>query len=559
VNDFVYFQPEQYYIDLYDLITIHRTLDVVDIFQKTYPEMLKDTRNTETPAQTRNHLNRMLYDQLFYVLTERYEKKKDTIAEWVEKDRREQDRYDNTSVPQNIRCKCGTLMHTTFKDLYTGSRSTFQKMLFFFECPNCKKRRGIFEDGKAWVVKPDRCSKCNKEVTVKSSRKGDVITRKRMCASCGHIEKEVDDLSEGRAEREKEEQKDKALLNQYRHLFCFTEEQGQAALNEREAIEVAAVIKEEEREKYDSLAYTQASQLKRLKIADLEKRLFKPLTKAQYIKFSLDKPEDGLGFVVPFSVQDADSTRTGRASEYALKQLINNLLADTNWRLVGSHISYRLGYLSGRIRGYESEEDLMELYKEDQPKKAKTKITQEMRQKHSYTRWVRLAKISGEYEGIRNVRMRRLEKEPDGFFLEPDKEGSYTCGICGEQSPCGTTWWTPDGLTCIDCHRNIKEGVIPDLQKQEDNTYIKEFQISSDFSIHPSTRRMLERKGILKGRELKRQNGSVYETIYLVEENVEFLEKYPKKPKMEVNFAFPWTAEGITVDPQYKEAKKVDK
>jgi hypothetical protein len=44
-----------------------------------------------------------------------------------------------------------------------------------------------------------------------------------------------------------------------------------------------------------------------------------------------------------------------------LKKLIQKALEDTNWRLMSEGISYRLGYLKGRLRAYESEEDLKKL------------------------------------------------------------------------------------------------------------------------------------------------------------------------------------------------------
>ena len=44
----------------------------------------------------------------------------------------------------------------------------------------------------------------------------------------------------------------------------------------------------------------------------------------------------------------------------------------------------------------------------------------------------------------------------------------------------------------------------------------------------PHLLRKLRREGLLHGRDLKRVDGSIYETIYLVSENQEFLKKYPR-------------------------------
>lgn len=47
--------------------------------------------------------------------------------------------------------------------------------------------------------------------------------------------------------------------------------------------------------------------------------------------------------------------------------------------------------------------------------------------------------------------------------------------------------------------------------------------------MHPATAKKLRREGLLHARELKRKDGGVYYTVYLKEENKEFLKKYPKK------------------------------
>ena len=64
-------------------------------------------------------------------------------------------------------------------------------------------------------------------------------------------------------------------------------------------------------------------------------------------------------------------------------------------------------------------------------------------------------------------------------------------------------------------------------------------QLNSDFSLHSSTARKLIREGMLHGRDLKRQDGSTYCTIYLTAENKEFLKKYPKTSKIKMTFVDP--------------------
>ncbi len=138
---------------------------------------------------------------------------------------------------------------------------------------------------------------------------------------------------------------------------------------------------------------------------------------------------------------------------------------------------------------------------------------------------------------IEHRRKLRLKKEKvEGFFLE-STEGPYTCGICRENIPGNDIWWNLDGLRCRDCWRNIQEGVVPPLKyDNDDKVWIKEWQLHSDYSLHPATRGKLRREGSLKGRDLKRKDGTTYCTVYLVKENKEFFKKYPKRPKVKVKF-----------------------
>lgn len=64
--------------------------------------------------------------------------------------------------------------------------------------------------------------------------------------------------------------------------------------------------------------------------------------------------------VVGFTVQNSRG-RPEYDSRNGLRKLISGSLEGTNWRLISEGITYRLGYLSGRIKGYETEEGLPEL------------------------------------------------------------------------------------------------------------------------------------------------------------------------------------------------------
>jgi len=115
-------------------------------------------------------------------------------------------------------------------------------------------------------------------------------------------------------------------------------------------------------EKQDNKAiYDAIKELKKPKIAELIPLLSKPLEKAGYIEFHLDEPDMGREVSITFSCLDSKSERDDAHSRKELKKLVETAFKPTNWRLMSDGISYRLGYLSGRIRAYETEEELKKL------------------------------------------------------------------------------------------------------------------------------------------------------------------------------------------------------
>jgi len=194
-------------------------------------------------------------------------------------------------------------------------------------------------------------------------------------------------------------------------------------------------------------------------------------------------------------------------------------------------VFYRLGFISGRLKGYEREEDFFELSGEKKEEKP-SKIDYEIGMKYEGSPTVQMARLNGRTQGIENVRKRRLEKEPDGFLLDGDE--IYTCMVCRENTEGNRIWWTLDGITCFDCHLNIKNGNIGTEVIKNKGIWLQNWQIADECGIHPSSLQKLRRQGLLKGKDLKREDGTSYCTLYLINENKEFFKKYPRKPKQKM-------------------------
>ena len=73
-----------------------------------------------------------------------------------------------------------------------------------------------------------------------------------------------------------------------------------------------------------------------------------------------EQPKMDLIVSVGFTIEDPTNQQQ-YDSRIKLQRLFKKILVKTNWRLMNEGISYRLGILSGRIRIYEKEEDLVRL------------------------------------------------------------------------------------------------------------------------------------------------------------------------------------------------------
>ena len=129
---------------------------------------------------------------------------------------------------------------------------------------------------------------------------------------------------------------------------------------------------------------------------------------------------------------------------------------------------------------------------------------------------------------IKERRKRRLKKEPNGFCLE-ETEGAYSCRVCYQSVSGKNAWWDKWGVKCLNCQRNLKEGVIPPEICKNNDLAVCNWQLKSDFGLHSSIVRKLRREKKLIGRDLKRKDETIYHTIYLISENKDFLNDILKR------------------------------
>src|SRR3989344_1961577 len=265
-----YLKDKQHYIDRYDLATIKECHEMIGVCTESYVESLedKDTKGVSKGEMAKS-ANWFTNQILFQIKAERYRRKEESIQKWMDQDQTRQEKYDNTPVPRGIRCSnCKKPMVYKFKHLDILEDPI--KMWFIFDCTLCKKKMWFDEQGKEIKINPQLCPKCKSEVEMTAiKQEKDKVTYKTTCSSCDFTETKTDDFSKGREERKKQEEDDQKLLEQQRERFC-SEEKGKEAFEYVEALKVSQVVYEEELKKYDSFAYQNVSQLKKLSVVELE-------------------------------------------------------------------------------------------------------------------------------------------------------------------------------------------------------------------------------------------------------------------------------------------------
>ena len=350
-----YLKEEAYYSDLYDVYTIEECLRFIESWRDK--DVSKEKGTKEQVAQAMNF-------GLYFIKGERYRKKAGFLQEFMSRDRARDDMVRAAVEPAGMRCsRCSASLKVMFRQLYEKGGTS--RVLFLYECTKCEKRKGVFDNGEEFKSEPERCPKCHEELKTSCSDDGDKFLWIRTCRACGFSETEVDDLAKSKAEREERERKETELLNKYRNKFCLSSAEGEVYLQAMRNLEELKRIVEESEKRQTDPDYKKAEELKKLTVFDLEKTLSEIMEKERYVKLSFEKPEVGRHITIPFSVLDSDSSRKEGESIKKLQRLIKKALSQTNWRLMSEGISYKLGYLSGRLKGYEEEEDLVKLIKKE--------------------------------------------------------------------------------------------------------------------------------------------------------------------------------------------------
>jgi predicted RNA-binding Zn-ribbon protein involved in translation (DUF1610 family) len=368
------FQERAAYENRYD----HTTVFIARLDMKAFLDF-RDKWHEQSPDTEENkfrntwHLNNIYMMMVGNKLVDRYNERQQAIQTMIAEDEACGARLSAARLASEPMCeRCGkTGLRITDKEFMHRDGQEEEGALFFLHCGACDKNTAVWEDGAPWERRHTKCPKCESVMEEKSGRSSKVITTTYTCPNCSHTYEDKLDMNP------KDEPEDPDY-DEDRRIYCLQDE---AILKEhqdaRYRFEDLIRFAKENKEKEDNKhIYCAMKEIKKPKIAELTPLLQPVLEKAGYADFSLDKPEMGKHVFVGFSCMDAKSARNDYDSIKTLEKLVKKALANTNWRLTSDGIHYRLGYLNGRIRAYEREEDLKKLVTKDmklQPKRQANK------------------------------------------------------------------------------------------------------------------------------------------------------------------------------------------
>lgn len=366
----MYLQPREHYEDIYDKNTVDHCRNMLAYdtnqgltdadFEKEHlkalsPEQLKEIQEK---LIKKGWLDTVVKEMaVFMYAAERYNGRTSAIDNWMNDDKSKDHLLTNTDIPAAAHCrKCSSRdlrLIDKHLDWHDGKND---RVLFMLSCNKCSTNSAFYDDGEQWVVEPTCCPVCQSERhSFAKQQSKHKLTITYTCARCDHVWQETLDSATPKKEAPDPH------FHEYRKLYCYSKKvQEWAADMKRSPLAYTNKLSwEETKEEQDNKA--EMEKIEKLTIATVEERLTKLLEKNGYKQLRLDAPDMDKGVSVHFSVIDSKADRNKDLSRSTVWKLMNKDLANTNWRIMRDSLQYRMGYITGKLRGYEGEFELRKL------------------------------------------------------------------------------------------------------------------------------------------------------------------------------------------------------
>jgi DNA-directed RNA polymerase subunit RPC12/RpoP len=285
-------------------------------------------------------------------------KRKETIEEWIQRDRERDHFLEDTPAPK-ARCEyCGKSPILREKNLESWIWEKPDRILFYFKCEPCNEVITIYDNGDVLKRENPRCPECQSKLVPSAYTKKSegIYETTDSCAECGYTVTEKMDLRTPKKEPDPDFEKD-------RTRFCIPYEEASkkyydwtSSIDQMKRVLDDITEKDEKKEVYDAL-----NQMKKMSVKALEKFLSVELGKLGYSDFMLSKPDISKDIQVHFTMVDLIEENDRYNSVKNARAQLNTLLNDTNWVLMSEWLEYRLGIIRGKLRGIDNKDELLKL------------------------------------------------------------------------------------------------------------------------------------------------------------------------------------------------------
>lgn len=311
----------------------------------------------ETQSAEQRDAARRAHALLTYIERgERWLEKRATVEGWMERDRIF-DRIEARAPYGPVGCTtCGADMEPGVGTVECNYDEPLRsRMLYLYHCPNRHvPGKAVYTDGTEKVFEVARCVQCASP-NVTDTREPNSETVVTTCQACGHTTRLELMLTPKVEMSDPDFEHDRAT-------FCMSDEEGEEYRTSKAARERLMEMDAEaaERKKHQAL-YDAVAKIEKLTIFQLEAKVRSALEQLDFADVRFEKAETGRFVVLPFSFQETKSDRVAVDGETIARKTLQDTLAPTNWRLMSDGLRSKLGQFEGRLKGYDSEEDLLTL------------------------------------------------------------------------------------------------------------------------------------------------------------------------------------------------------
>lgn len=367
-----YLKSQEHYEELYNTQTARECRECEEFINDVFSEVEKKAPAAELEEHRPGWY--LQYSTFYLSFVEmaaviRYHEREKVILQWMQRDKEKDERLTHAQLANVPSCpNCGKEQGIFSKYYLHREGRTIndsQDIMLMYECKSCHKRSTYWHDGTIWDGPVTYCDKCGASMVMTAKETKTSATFTYTCTNCPHSYSEKMDFSK----RAKKDEPDRTLVED-RKRFCL-DDQTLIKIRDRfyhmgrlGKLHADASERTENADVYDAI-----KDIKQLKVAQVIEILWSATTKAKFTEFKFGDPQIGREVIIEFNCLDAVPDRDEAHSKKELRRVIKEALSDTNWRLVSDEVSYRLGYLTGRLRAYEGEEELKKLI----DKKVKTK------------------------------------------------------------------------------------------------------------------------------------------------------------------------------------------